>query len=411
MRKIIIIALFLGLFFMLSGSELYINKDGVFYKVQIDDETGDTLSMEKIEVKGIEPEKENIIVAPGETAVFDDDPQFLRKYIPYKWQIGIFGLTQGSRYGVAIAQGLYMPGTVIAGSGFIMPVIMFLAPPMFMPDTIVPIAIPIVDWGYRLGFADYFAARAMISKNNFLTVQAEWLAPVTLGLLESWGGYFLVKDKGFRRAAGHFYAAGAVLGYAWGGLLGIYTGVKLDNTVDQESAVRIGLGTALFSSIALRAAGFMIGNNKDLSYRSYDSWIIAVNTIPGILIGLEYYVWTENMPEEVTLTTALCGIATSVGTGYLLRNTHFDDGNAVMLMIGGALGASFGAGVNIAMMNVINKFSPTIVAAGMIAGEFAVYALRRSTIGFDIEIPENVGMSIMPDFEKNGINVGLNIGF
>lgn len=408
--------IFILMFVLLSAEEIYINKEGNYYKVVLDDETGDTLSIQEIQIFSIPSMNKFGQKTEDETAIeeiqgYVDDPQFLEKYIPYKWQIGTFGLLQGWMYGAAIAQGLYMPGPVIAGSGFIMPIIMFLTPPLIMSDSIDPISIPIVDWGYRLGFADYFAARYAISDSNFMIEQAEWLAPVALGLMESWGGHYLLKGKGFRRAAGHFYAAGSMLGYTWGGMLGAYAGLKIDDD-NQEFVTRTAVTSGLLTSLALRTAGFMFGNNRDMGYRSFDAWIIAVNTIPGMLVGLEYYVHKNtDPPYEMALTTALCGIASSAATGYLLRDTHFDDGNAVMLLVGGAMGAAFGAGLNISMQNVIDDFYPTLVAAGMVAGEFAVYALRQNTIGFDMNVPENIGMSIMPDFEKNGVNVGLNIRF
>lgn len=412
MKKYIAFTLIL-MFILLSAEEIYINKEGVFYKVVLDDETGDTLSVEEIQIINMTPEpeekiEEEPVVMTGEH-VYVDDPQFLEKYIPYKWQIGTFGLLQGWAYGAAIAQGLYMPGPVIAGSGFIMPIIMFLTPPLIMSDSIDPISIPIVDWGYRLGFADYFAARYAVSENNFMSEQAEWLAPVALGLIESWGGHYLLKGKGYRRAAGHFYAAGSMLGYTWGGMLGAYAALKTN--VSESTTMRTAVTSGFVTSLALRTAGFMFGNNKNMGYRSFDAWIIAVNTIPGMLVGMEYYIHKDAMIDEFALTTALCGIASSAATGYILRDTHFDDGNAVMLLVGGAMGAAFGIGLNISMQNVINNFYPSLVAAGMVAGEFAVYALRKNTIGFDMNVPENIGMSIMPDFEKNGVNVGLNIRF
>ena len=390
--------------------EVFIRKDGTIYRVILN-EMNDTLSVEELDIIDYEVKSPTKKLAPREI----DDPQWLRNVVPYKWQIGAYGLTQGTYYGLTLSTGLTQwmnPSNnwrqnIIGFSTLSMPFIMFITPPLLLDDDIKPIAIPVIDQGYRAGPADYLIARVALSPGINMT-DTDLLFSALTGYAYSWGGYYLVNRfaGNMRRAAGHFYYAGAALGYAWGALMGAYIGLLNQDQWTEDKITQVSAGMGMAYSYPLRLLGGYIGSRKDLGWRSFDSWVMAFNTSPGMLIAAEIY---QNYDNETTMPLALslAGMSSTIASGYLLRNTHFDDANAVLMILGGILGGMVGSGINIFFEN---EFHPALTAVGMIGGEAAVYMLRKNTIGADVKMPVNMGMNIYPTPDK-GIGMNFNMSF
>ncbi len=406
--KNILIIFFILVFIFISAEDIFVKKDDGLYKIVID-ENGDTLSIEKITIiddtkdEGKEKADEKIIT----DKIFEDDPQWLKTIVPYKWQIGLYGFSRGPLYGFTLAASFIpdidLKPELMVFSSMAMPLAMFLAPPLLLGDSISPISIPIIDMGYYLGPLDYFAMRFFIAPS----ISANQYEPgfsVLMGFAESWGGYFLLQSIGdFRRAAGHFYNAGAFTGYLWGGLQGAYFASKIDSS-NQNTSTRVGIGTALAYSLGLRALGFWVGNNKDLNYRAMDVWIPVFNTSIGMLFVGEMINSTSGV--EVLLYMSLGGMASTAATAYIMKDIHFDDFNAMLTMLGGILGGSVGIGVSA----LTGDMYPSLIALGIIAGELAVYQLRKNSVGSDIKIPSNIGLGLYPT-EHNGMGINLSFNF
>ncbi len=412
--KNVLIIIFILIFIIISAEDIFVKKNDGIYRITID-ENGDTLSIEKISViddtKEEEKEKSDEEIITDK--VFDDDPQWLKSIVPYKWQVGVYSFSRGPFYGFTLAASfipdISLKPELIGFSSMAMPLGMLLAPPMLLGDSVSPIAIPIIDMGYYLGPLDYFAFRFFIAP-SISTNQYDPGFSVLAGITESWGGYFLLENIGdFRRAAGHFYNAGAFTGYLWGGLQGLYIASKI-NSSDSNTSIRIGIGTALAYSLGLRSLGFWVGNNKDLGYRSLDVWIPACNTFIGMLIMGDVIIQSEIDSEEVLLLLSFGGMASTAATAYIMKDTHFDDFNAMLTILGGILGGSLGAGVSGLLLPSTNEFYLSLPAIGIIAGEFAIYQLRKNTIGADIKIPTNIGFNFFPT-EHNGMGVNLSFNF
>lgn len=434
MKKLLTLLIVLS-FMLINAEEKFIKLNDGIYKLVLD-EKGDTLSMEKINVLD-ELEAPNLIneietdtlIVDEEIAEYEYDPQWLKSIIPYRWQVGLYGLSRGPAYGAALSYSFIpddlggippddsfavMSSTkekIVVFSAMTMPLVMFLAPPLLLNDDISPISIPIIDMGYILGPMDYFAIRLLAAAGNDMKQYEPGLAAV-MGYTEAWGGYFLLQHLGeFNRAAGHFYNAGAFLGYIWGGLQGMYIADKAFgsdlSTVTANKKIRLGSSIALAYSIGLRSLGFYMGNNDNYRWRSFDAWVIAANTLPGMMMGMEIINQT-NMDIEGTLLLSGMGMASSALTGYLIRNTHFDDANAILMLVGGGLGALVGNGVNV----FLGDYYPSVQAMGMVAGELAVYYLRRHSIGDQLtsHIPQNMYLGFYP-VENNGLGANLSINF
>ncbi|MCK4524081.1 hypothetical protein KAU15_04060 [candidate division WOR-3 bacterium] len=411
MKKILII-LFVLIFIIISAEDIFIKKDDGLYKITID-ENGDTLSIEKISViddtKDEEKLDEEIII----DKVFDDDPQWLKAIVPYEWQVGVYSFSRGLFYGFTLAASfipdISLKPELTIFSSMAMPLGMLLAPPLLLGDSVSPISIPIIDMGYYLGPLDYFAMRFFIAP-SISTNQYDPGFSVLTGIAESWGGYFLLQNIGdFRRAAGHFYNAGAFTGYLWGGLQGLYIASKI-NSSDSNTSIRIGIGTALAYSLGLRSLGFWAGNNKDLNYRALDVWIPACNTFIGMLIMGDVIIQTEMDSEEILLLLSLGGMASTAATAYIMKDTHFDDFNAMLTILGGILGGSLGSGISALLYPATNEVYLSLTAIGIVAGELAIYQLRKNTIGADIKTPTNIGFNFFPT-EHNGMGVNLSFNF
>lgn len=429
MKKIIVLLLIL-VFVCVFAEEKFIKRSDGIYRIIIN-ENGDTLSFERIDVYEDYKDKEDIADEQAEIEhiaaepVADEyDPQWLKSIVPYRWQVGAYGTVRGIFYGFGLGTS-YLPDSINGNeftmknnltlfSAFAMPTIMFLAPPLLLNENISPISIPIIDMGYWLGPMDYAAIRLTTTQSPELS-KYDFGNAVLCGITESWGGYFLLQHLGdFNRAAGHFYAAGAFLGYTWGSMLGMYTANKMyaanTDSITIEQSLRqmnVGAGIALAYSLGLRSLGFYMGNNETLKWRSFDAWIIAANTLPGMMIAYDIIELTDMDIEGFLLVSGL-GMLSSAATGYLIRDTHFDDANALLMLLGGGLGAMLGTGVNI----LFEDDRPTINAAGMVAGELAVYFLRKNSIGKEMfaQIPENINLGFYPT-EKNGFGAALGFNF
>ena len=431
MKKILIIIIIV-FSILLTAEESFIKRGGDIFRLVID-ENGDTLIFEKINVMDKIDDAGPLVEEPtiNKTIPVEYDPQWLKSIIPYRWQVGLYGIYRGPFYGFCLAQGFLpdklggiapedsfatiseLKSRLVYFSAATMPLIMFLAPPLLLNDSISPISIPIIDMGYFLGPMDYVAIRLLAAGDSQMENYELGLAALS-GYAESWGGYFLLQHLGdFNRAAGHFYNAGAFLGYLWGGLQGIYIADKIypqenDSTyTNYSNNMRIASGIALTYSLGFRALGFYMGNNDNYKWRSFDSWLMAVNTIPGMLLAGEILEQWDMDVESMLLISGMSMLTTGL-TGYLLRDTHFDDANAILTIVGGGLGAAVGGGINI----FFDKYHPALSAIGMITGELAVYYLRKNSIGdnLQVSIPSNINFGFYPTIH-NGMGANLNIDF
>lgn len=405
--------------------EKYVNIDGKLYKIILS-ENGDTLSKTEIvvEQKTIEEEKiksENIK---------EYNPQLLR-IVPYKWQAGWYGAWQGFSYGFFITEGLGLSTSRIAPLIYLStPSLMFFLPPLLIKDDVPIRSLAFIDWGYRLGPFDFIVLRNAFGRSSFGNLDfgpfnLDFLGLSLTGYTQSWLGYYLSrKNENLRRAASDFYASGAVLGYATGGLVGIYLAQQLvpDNpdqsNIDWNDSAQIaqyndsilkldnkrelyGFTTAFLSSALLRSFGFILGNREDLKFKSFDGYFYTFNMLPGILLTIEVYNYIDRK-DEFPLVAGISGLVSTGVTAYFMRNMHLDDGNAILMMIGGIVGGALGQGIErtIAAYTDDDNLHSSIGAFSMILGEYLVYLLRKNAIHSGTDFGSNMGFYIYPSINK-----------
>ena len=419
MKKSFFIIIYFSLFIVLFANEIFIQEEGRIYKVTLS-ENGDTLSKEEIQIIPLDTiaiqqiKEKQTEIKPEITAVIDTplyNPQLLR-IIPLKWQIGLSGAWQGLGYGPAITYGLeiwdekYSP--VISAS---VPILMFFLPPILIKDEVPEAAYPIVDWGYRLGPVDYISLRTSLT-NRELNEQDVLYAALT-GYTESWGGYTLIRKTGtYRRAAADFYGAGSYLGYLWGGLIGFYFCIEYP---DVKNIDNIAIGMAFTFSVGMRSLGFYLGNREDLKLKSFDSYIYAFNTIPGLLLATDIYSTFFSGEDWKTfpLTSAVLSMGTTALSAYILKDIHLDDGNAILMIIGGLFTGFLGQSIEQVIASYTGgyeKIHTSIGALCMIAGEVGVYYLRKDAIKSGSDFGSNLGFNLYPT-NNNGMGVNLSYSF
>ncbi|MEO0288919.1 MAG: hypothetical protein ABIN00_04720 [candidate division WOR-3 bacterium] len=418
-----------------SSYEKYINIDGKLYKVIIS-ENGDTLSKTEIEVEKNVKDAEN----PKSETVKEYNPQLLR-IVPYKWQAGWYGAWQGFSYGFFITEGLGLSTSRIAPLVYLStPSLMFFLPPLLIKDDVPIRSLAFIDWGYRLGPFDFIVLRNSFGKSPFGNLEfgpfnLDFLGLSLTGYTQSWLGYYLSrKNENLRRAASDFYASGAVLGYVSGGLIGLYLAEKLvpenpdQSNIDWNDSTQIaqyndsifkldnkrelyGFTTAFLSSTLLRSLGFYLGNREDLKFKSFDGYFYTFNMLPGILLTIEVYNYIDRK-DEFPLVAGISGLLSTVVTSYFMRNIRLDDGNAILMMIGGIVGGALGQGIErtIAAYTDDDNIHSSIGAFSMILGEYLVYLLRRNAIQSGIDFGSNIGFYIYPSTNK-GIGGNLTFNF
>lgn len=465
MKKIFFIISISLLFASLFAEEIFIQEQGRIFKVVIS-ENGDTLSKEEISIVPMDTIAKETIAEPlkeiEQTEIAPQpelyNPQLLR-IVPFKWQAGWYGAWQGFPYGVEIAMGFGIMEKKYAPLIYLStPTLMFFLPPILIKDDVPDYSLAFIDWGYRLGPLDYFVLKSGATKSEFgktysvgnLDVMPDALAAMAFGYTESWGGYALSRKLGpFRRAASDMYAAGSYMGYIWGGLLGGYLTTKLvednpnepqytdtmnydtllfnqylaevdsvQNIIDSLNQKReaIGYPPALFSSIGLRVAGFYFGNQEKYGLKSFDGYFYTFNSITGFLLANELDNYIDVEDEMLLIHTAMSMLTTGA-TAYLMKDIHLDDGNAILMMIGGIVGGSLGQGIQLVIESYTNenfasepKFHTSIGAICMIAGEFGVYMLRKDAIQNGSDFGSNLGFNLYPT-KNNGLGVNLSYSF
>ncbi|MGE3062807.1 MAG: hypothetical protein AB7T10_04155 [bacterium] len=478
MKKIFFILISLVIFTALCSNEIFVQEGGKFYKVELS-ENGDTLSKEEINIVPLDTQKaeEQIyqlkdVPIEDNSKILDEpvesvkplktaeqnlyNPQLLR-IVPFKWQAGWYGAWQGFFYGTEFALGLgimekkYSPLVVLST-----PALMFFLPPILIKDDVPDYSLAFIDWGYRIGPFDYLSIRSAASKSEFgktysvgsLDVMPDALTAMAFGYAESWGGYTLARKLGpFRRAASDMYAAGAYMGYVWGGLTGLYLSEKIvtdeypeyDNTWYTDSAKWVedstemaaynseisrinqekelyGFSTALLFSLGFRSAGFYFGNKEEHKLKSFDGYFYTFNSITGFLLANEIDNYTNFEDEMLLMHTAMSMITTGA-TAYLMKDIHLDDGNAILMMIGGVVGGTLGQGIELVIESYTNenfvsapKFHTSVGAICMVAGEFGVYMLRKDAIQSGSDFGNNLGFNIYPT-KNNGLGANLSYSF
>ncbi len=390
MKKVLIFLIFIILFNIIiaQNDSVYtiIKENNNYYKLFFSD-SGEFLLKEKIDI-------------------INKDEQLFKNIIPYNWQLGLFGLWQGIYYGISIANAFNISDTryksLITAS---VPIGLFFIPPILIKDNIRPITIPVVDWGYRLGVGDYFLLRTIYSEKQFNNNDS--LFSVICGLSEAWGGYYIVKNKDIPRRAGHFYATGALLGGAWG----LGTGFVLNNLFFSGDSVnsKIIASSTLLSSQLIRFGAFKYFSNKSMYWKSFDSYIIGINSIILPAIMTDIYIYT-NM--DSTLSIGLITLSSMANTylNYYIMNRydiHFNDGNALLLFAGGILG--YGLGYASVIITESDNFIFSQFTLGMLAGEAIVYYLKKDEIIYN-GITKNMSFNIFPDMNK-GVKASLKIDF
>ncbi|MEO0237744.1 MAG: hypothetical protein ABIN35_05875 [candidate division WOR-3 bacterium] len=415
--------------------EKYINIDGKLYKVVLS-ENGDTLSKIEIEVEQRIKEEEK----PITEIIREYNPQLLR-IVPYKWQAGWYGAWQGFSYGYFITEGLGLSTSRIAPLVYLStPSLMFFLPPLIIKDDVPIRSLAFIDWGYRLGPFDFIVTRLAFGKSEFGVIDfgpfnLDFLGLSLTGYTESWLGYYLSrKNTNLRRAASDFYSSGAVLGYATGGLIGIYLAEKIvpqDPVLDstdwadslkvaqyEDSVFKLnnkreffGFTTAFLSSAIFRSFGFYLGNREDLKFKSFDGYFYTFNMLPGILLTIEAYNYIDRK-DEFPLVAGISGLVSSGVTAYFMRNIRLDDGNAILMMIGGIVGGALGQGIErtVAAYTDDDNIHSSIGALSMILGEYLVYLLRKNAIQSGIDFGYNLGFYIYPSIKK-GIGGNLTFNF
>ncbi|MDD3803308.1 MAG: hypothetical protein PHW02_02845 [bacterium] len=382
------------------------------------------------------------------------NPQLLR-IVPFKWQAGWYGAWQGFSYGMMITQGLGISEKRYAPLVYLStPTLMFFLPPILIKDDVPDYALAFTDWGYRLGPIDYLALRTSISPDGLMEedsfgiggtyhkYNADALAATVMGYAETWGGYTLARKLGpFRRAASDIYAAGSYMGYIWGGLTGLYLAEKIvteeypvydtlwymDPTKWTEDSIaeaayldeiealdkkrfRYTASTAFLASVGLRAAGFYFGNQEKYNLKSFDGYFYTFNSIPGFLLAFEIENFTDLEEENLLVYTGL-SILTTGATAYLMRDIHLDDGNAILMMIGGIVGGALGQGVERVIAGPTSeKLHSSVGALCMVAGELGVYYLRKDAIESGSDFGTNIGFNVYPTV-NNGLGANLSYRF
>jgi len=448
MKKSFFIIIYFSLFIVLFANEIFIQEEGRIYKVTLS-ENGDTLSKEEIQIipldtiampKPVEEVQEETKEVEVETKSELYNPQLLR-IVPFKWQAGWYGAWQGFPYGLGIVYGFGIVDKRYAPLIYLsVPSLMFFLPPMLIKDDVPDYSLAFIDWGYRLGPMDYTVLRAAFSKGDifledtiYLNINKDALLSIATGYSQSWGGYTLARKLGpFRRATSDMYAAGAYMGYIWGGLTGYYISLKVvadnpeyawnaDNAdsieneirlLDQERELYI-FSTAFLFSLGFRATGFYFGNQEKYNLKSFDGYFYTFNSIPGFLLTneIDNYIDIEN--EIYLVYTGLSMLTTGV-TAYIMKDIHLDDGNAILMFIGGIVGGSLGQGIErvIAGYGLYEegKMHTSIGALCMIAGEVGVYYLRKDAIKSGSDFGSNLGFNLYPT-NNNGMGVNLSYSF
>ncbi len=420
--------------------EKYIQIEGMFYKIILD-ENGDTISKEPLEI-----EKSNIEtpVQPLETILQEREynPQLL-KIIPYKWQAGWYGAWQGWAYGSFLVEGLGLTDSKVAPLIVLStPTLMFFLPPLLIKDDVPIRSLAFIDWGYRLGPTDFYLIKNALSNDQFATKKIGRFDPDNLGLIatgytESWLGYYLSrKNNNLRRAASDFYGAGAFHGYITGALIGIYLTDKLVDpdpepldSLDLTDSIKVkeyedslqvlnnkrellGQSITLLTSLGFRTLGFYLGNSESFKFKSFDGYFYTFNMTSGILIATEIYNYIDRK-DEFPLVASVFGMASSFFTYYLMRDIHLDDGNAILMIIGGVVGGALGQAIErtvAAYSNNETKIHTSIGAACMILGEYLVFKLRKESILSGNDIIKNTGFLIYPT-KDNGFKTEISIRF
>lgn len=423
---------FLLLFSQENNSvEKFTNIDGKLYKIVLS-ENGDTISKEEIVVEQVKKEE-----AP---AVKEYNPQLLR-IVPFKWQAGWYGAWQGFTYGFFNTEALGFSTSKIAPLIYLStPSLMFFLPPLLIKDEVPIRSLAFIDWGYRLGPADFVVLRTAFGSSNFGNIEfgrfnLDFLGISLTGYTESWLGYYLSrKNLNLKRAASDFYASGAVLGYATGGLLGIYLGEKLvpenpdqsninwDDSLEvaqyEDSVFKLdnkrelwGYTTAFIYSLAFRSFGYYLGNRDDLKYKSFDGYFYTFNMVPGILLTVDVYNYIDRK-DEFPLAASFAGIISTGITAYFMRNIRLDDGNAILMMIGGIVGGALGQGIERTIASYTNSsdFHSSIGALSMVIGEYLVYLLRKDAIKSGVDFGSNLGFYLYPT-KNNGFGGNLSLSF
>ena len=426
MKKLFFIFVYFFLFVSLFSNDIFIIEGGKIYKVELN-ENGDTLSKEEIEIIPLDSTKQKFPLQQLKEDIKEeptkiDTPLYnlqILRIIPLKWQIGWTGACQGLGYGLAITSGLGIAGekySPIINSS--VPILMFFLPPILIKDEIPEAAYPIVDWGYRIGPVDYFVLRHIISLDLGNYSERNFLYAALAGYTESWGGYILVRKTGtYRRAASDFYGAGSFLGYLWGGLIGSYIVWEFFDTTgtNNDRIDKAALGTTFAFSAGMRSLGFYLGNREDLKMKSFDSYIYAFNTIPGLLLATDVYFNYLNVAkyEKIyPLSAAILSMGTTALSAFVLKNIHLDDENAVLMMIGGLVVGALGQSIErvIASYTGDENIHPSIAAFCMIAGELGVYYLRKDAIKNNLHLGSNLRFNIYPT-NNNGLGTMFSYSF
>lgn len=438
MKKIFLILVLVLLFFLLiisqenSTVEKFINIDGKLLKIVLS-ENGDTISKEEIVIEQISEKEET-------PSVREYNPQLLR-IVPFKWQAGWYGAWQGFTYGFFNTEALGFSASKIAPLIYLStPSLMFFLPPLLIKDEVPIRSLAFIDWGYRLGPVDFTTLRTAFGTSylgniKFGRFNLDYLGLSLTGYAESWLGYYLSrKNPTLKRAASDFYASGAVLGYVAGGFLGIYLAEKLvpDNpdqsTINWDDSLEVsqyndtvfkldnrrelyGFSTAFIYSGLFRGLGFYLGNRDDLKYKSFDGYFYTFNMLPGILLTIDVYNYIDRK-DEFSLVSSFAGLLSTGATAYFMRNIRLDDGNAILMMIGGIVGGALGQGVErtIASYSKSSYFHSSIGALSMVVGEYLVYLLRKEDIKSGIDFGSNLGFYIYPT-KNNGFEGNLTFTF
>lgn len=416
-------------------AEKYVNIEGKLYKIIIS-ENGDTLSKTEIFIE----EKDKGIEKPLNENKKEYNPQLLR-IVPYKWQAGWYGAWQGFSYGFFNTEALGISTSRIAPLVYLStPSLMFFLPPLLIKDDVPIRSLAFIDWGYRLGPIDFIASRIAFGKSEFGVIDfgpfnLDYLGLSLTGYAESWlGYYFSRKNINLNRAASDFYASGAVLGYTTGALIGIYLGEKMVpedpvlDSIDWQDSLKVaqyedsvfklnnkrelyGFTTAFLSSVILRSFGYYIGNREDLKFKSFDGYFYTFNMLPGILLTVEAYNYIDKK-DEFPLVAGISGLVSTGVTSYFMRNIRLDDGNAILMLIGGIVGGALGQGIERTISAFTNddNIHSSIGAVSMLIGESLVYLLRKDAIKSGIDFGTKLGIYFYPSINK-GVSGNLTFNF